>query len=269
MSNEAINWALTRPIKHSTAKFVLVVMANCADVDTWEAWPSVAHLAEATGQDRKTVLENIKRLVGMGYITDTEQRKGATKQVPIYRLNDPENGTVTGKSTENGTVPKFPNNSPVFAYEQSQISALTVPKTGHGTQRNPQGTLKEPKKAASVKPAADPVGALPNWLPLAAWEGYLDMRKSKRKVPTPYALSLVLADLTKFHAKGHDTAAVLNASTKNGWTDVYEPKPPQARGSPAGYQTPNEKAKNWADRITGKTRHEHTPDLIDINDRPP
>ena len=43
---------------------------------------------------------------------------------------------------------------------------------------------------------------------------------------------------------------------------------PQARGSPA-YQTPIEKQKSWADRITGKTRHDRTADLIDINERPP
>lgn len=44
---------------------------------------------------------------------------------------------------------------------------------------------------------------------------------------------------------------------------------PQARGSPVGYQTANEKAKSWADRITGKTRHEH-PDqnIIDLNAPP-
>jgi hypothetical protein len=158
MSNEAINWALSTPIKHSTAKFVLVVMANCADQDRI-AWPSVAHLTESTGQDRKTVLENIKRLVVMGYIEDTGKRKGITKQVIVYRLKDTENGTVndadSSKATEgkqaqkrnhseNGTVPKFPANSTVFPAEQSQISAETGPKTGHGT-------IKEPSSESSGK----------------------------------------------------------------------------------------------------------------------
>lgn len=255
MSNEAINWALTRPIKHSTAKFVLVVMANCADAESWEAWPSVAHLAEATGQDRKTVLENIKRLVSMGYITDTEQRKGVTKQVPIYKLNSAENGTVKESqkrnSTESGTVPVFPTNSPVFPYEQSQISLVTVPKTGHGTQRNPQGTIKEPPKDIGAKGDLVAEVSLPDWLPMKAWQGYLDMRKSKKKVPTAYALSLVLGDLSKFHAKGHDVAAVLDTSTKNAWTDVYEPKtaPASARASPAPSRHSNFENINYREGI--------------------
>ena len=270
MSNEAINWALTSTIKHSSAKFVLVVMANCADSGTWEAWPSVAHLAEATGQDRKTVLENIKRLIALGVISDTGARKGATKQVPIYRLNSTEKGAVKPNSTENGTVPNFPANSPEIPYKESRFSAETVPKTGHGTQRNPQGTIKEPKKNARAKPEPDDAFVLPDWVPALAWDGYIEMRKGKRKPPTAYAIKLVIADLAKLHAKGHDIAGVLNASIKNGWTDVYEPKSSQpARASPP-YQTATEKAKSWADRITGKTRHEpeRQHSIIDLNDAP-
>lgn len=41
--------------------------------------------------------------------------------------------------------------------------------------------------------------------------------------------------------------------------------PPAARASP-GYQTPNEKAKAWADKLTGNKHHEQrTPNFIDIN----
>lgn len=46
---------------------------------------------------------------------------------------------------------------------------------------------------------------------------------------------------------------------------------PQPRGSPPGYQTANEKAKEWADRLTGRHRNEPDRNLefIDINERPP
>lgn len=47
-------------------------------------------------------------------------------------------------------------------------------------------------------------------------------------------------------------------------------KAPQARGSPAGYQTATEKAKEWTDRLTGRHRNEpdRNFDFIDINERP-
>lgn len=263
MSNEAINWALTRPIKPSAAKFVLVVMANHADGDTWEAWPSVASLVDATGQDRKTVMSGVKRLVEMGYISDTGKRTGGTKQVLVYHLNSAENGTLKVNGTETGTVPVFPTNSTVFPNKQSQISLETVPKTVHGTQRNHQGTIKEPK----TKPVSSFV--LPDWVPADAWNGYLEMRKKKNKVPTDRARDLVIAELAKLRSDGHDLAAVLDKSTVNGWTDIYAPKPVQPARAGPGYQTANEKAKSWADRITGKTRHEQDRTIIDINDIPP
>lgn len=145
MSVEAITWALNLKVERSTAKFVLVAMANCANNDM-TCWPSVQYLSEATCQDRKTVLENIKRLKEAGYITDTEVRKGRTGQVIVYQLKNPDNGTVEQSqkrnSTENGTVPKTDSNSPVFPVKQSRFSAETGPKTGHGTVRN----HKEPKE---------------------------------------------------------------------------------------------------------------------------
>lgn len=126
MSIEAVAWAFRQPMK-SSAKFVLVAMANCANAD-WECWPSEAHLAEMTGQNRKTIVENIKRLKDFGYIQDTGRRKGRTSQVVVFKItnparhNSPEFGTVeesqfrdtyTGgtpnNSTENGTVEESRN----------------------------------------------------------------------------------------------------------------------------------------------------------------
>lgn len=150
MSVEAITWAFAVNVKPSTAKFVLVAMANCASTESMLAWPSVAYLAQATGQDRKTVLSNLSLLRDQGFIEDTGKRAGATKQVHVYRLNSTKTGTVKQAqerdSTESGTVPDFPPNSPVFPSKESRFSHETVPKTGHGTVRNLQGTVREPKR---------------------------------------------------------------------------------------------------------------------------
>jgi len=77
---------MSQPVGHSSAKFVLVALANCAD-DDGNCWPSVASIAEATEQDRKTVIANLKRLTESGWISDTKERKGITGQVVVYRLN--------------------------------------------------------------------------------------------------------------------------------------------------------------------------------------
>lgn len=87
MSVEAISWALKQPVKHSSEKFVLVALANFANGHSFECWPSVAYLCEATAQNRKTVIENIGRLITDGYISDTGSKKGRTGRIKTYILN--------------------------------------------------------------------------------------------------------------------------------------------------------------------------------------
>lgn len=149
MSNEAINWVMKLPrerIPCSSAKFVLFVLANQCASD--RAFASVAYVADATGQDRKTVLANIARLQEWNLISDTGERRGKTGQIPVYRLsmgpelfdaqafpgNSPKNGTVP----KTGPVPKTDGNSPVFSRQQSQ-KRDTEPK--------------EPKEPNSLSPA--------------------------------------------------------------------------------------------------------------------
>lgn len=231
MSNEAITWALSQPVKHSTAKFVLLVMANRAD-DEMVCWPSTADLAEQTAQDRKTVQENIRRLREWGYIEDTGERKGATKQVIVYRLKTPENGLVKQAqkrgSSANETGPKFPTNRPEIPYKEAQISPLTGPKTGHGTQRNPKETTGNPNKREQAITTI-----LPAWIPLDAWNGFLGMRKAIKKPITPDAIPLAIKKLESLTAAGNDARAVLEQSTMNCWQGLFEVKPDQARASPS------------------------------------
>lgn len=181
----------------SSAKFVLVAMANLAG-DGMTCWPSMQYLSNATCQDRKTVLEGIKRLREAGFIADTGDRKGATKSVVVYRLSNPNNGTATAyesaeekdesdteigtakqsqirSSTENGAVPNFPASSPVFPCKQSQISREAVPKTGHRTIKEPSRNHQEPKD----KSAADRVDLLVGVKPQVIAD-YLAVRKAKK-----------------------------------------------------------------------------------------
>lgn len=159
MSVEAITWALAQPVERSSTKFVLVAMANCGGTDGL-CWPSVQYLCDATSQDRKTVLENLRRLREAGYIIATDERRGSTAQVVVYRLNSANNGTVkesqNRNSTEKGTVPKTPAKSPVIPSEESRFSAGTGPKTGHGTINEPSGNRQgnHQKPAVAPKPKA-------------------------------------------------------------------------------------------------------------------
>ena len=65
---------------------------------------------------------------------------------------------------------------------------------------------------------------LPDWMPIDAWEGYLEMRKRKRAVATEYAKQLIIKQLEVWRSKGHDPTAILQKSIKSNWTDIFEPK---------------------------------------------
>jgi hypothetical protein len=139
MSVEAITWALGQPIERSTAKFVLVAMANCAN-NEMECWPSIAYLAGATAQDRKTVQENMRRLAEAGYIEPTGEHRGTTNQIVVYRL---VKDAQKRNTSENGTVPKTDRKRPVFPTKEARFSAETGPKTDYGTVKEPSRNQKK------------------------------------------------------------------------------------------------------------------------------
>lgn len=82
----------------------------------------------------------------------------------------------------------------------------------------------ERERETEKKSASAPGFVLPDWIPIDAWDGYVEMRKKKRAPMTDRALSLKVSELLKFRDDGHDVAAILDKSTSNGWTDLYEPK---------------------------------------------
>ena len=115
MSVQAMTWAFRQKMK-SSVKFVLITLCDYADAEN-RLWPSITDLVEKTCMDRKTIMAAIDTLEKNGYLIDTGERKGRTKQVKVYFVdtNSTGNGTVKEyqkrNSTGNGTVPDFPSKS--------------------------------------------------------------------------------------------------------------------------------------------------------------
>lgn len=111
MSSEALAWAFKQSVKPSGAKFTLIALCECANYKTGRITPSIAHLVEITGLNRKSIIAHIQQLEAEGYIADTGERCGATRQIKVYSANL-------------GTVPKVEQsqkrNSPKNDLKQSQ-----------------------------------------------------------------------------------------------------------------------------------------------------
>lgn len=72
--------------KRSAKRLVLLSLADRANKED-TCFPSVARVCEDTCLDRKTVLNTINDLISLGIVTDTGDRKGATKQVRVLKIN--------------------------------------------------------------------------------------------------------------------------------------------------------------------------------------
>jgi hypothetical protein len=81
-----------------------------------------------------------------------------------------------------------------------------------------------PSKKSRSKKAEPAASTLPVWLPLDAWNAFLDMRKKLKKPATDYAQALLLKKLGAFYANDLDPGVILNQSIMNGWQDLYAPK---------------------------------------------
>ncbi len=111
MSSEALAWAFKQDVKPSGAKFTLVALCECANYKTGRITPSIAHLVEITGQNRKSIIAHIDQLERQGFIADTGERTGRTMQIKVYEAHL---GTVPK------TEPSLNRNSSNNSVKQSQ-----------------------------------------------------------------------------------------------------------------------------------------------------
>lgn len=140
MSFQAICWAFNQKLERSSAKFVLVCLANYAN-ESFEAYPSTETLSELTAMDRKTVIDRLDDLCITGLIRDTGRRVGLTKQVKVYQLNYQERLPKTEPSQK--------RNCSVFPSEGSQK------RDTKGSQKRDTDPIREPvREPGGGKPPA-------------------------------------------------------------------------------------------------------------------
>lgn len=119
MSRHATEWAWKTNPGSSSLKLILLSMADRADEYNL-CYPSIERLVTDTSLNKKTVQAGLISLIGMGLISDTGERKGATRRVRVFSLNIPKNGNVPkiGNIPKNGKL-----NDP-------KIGKLNDPKNG-------------------------------------------------------------------------------------------------------------------------------------------
>jgi hypothetical protein len=168
-------------------------------------------------------------LIDAGFI----ERNGVAIDAPTWAeynsklIANWRNGATGGR-------PKAPEEEPKDNPTKTHAEPTETQHEPTGTHAYPirEDKSREDKKGKS-KAEATPPSALPEWMPLDSWAGYLEMRKKIKKAPTDRAVVLLIASLDKMRDDGQDIAAVLDKSTKSNWTDVYPIRDgQQARAGP-------------------------------------
>jgi len=100
---------------------------------------------------------------------------------------------------------------------QRPCNVAATPPEQNRTEHN----IADTEQKKRVKAVALP---LPDWLPLNEWNGFLEVRKKKNKVPTDLAIQMLIVKLDELRKKGHDPAAVIDQSIINSWSGFFEIK---------------------------------------------
>jgi hypothetical protein len=200
-------------------KAVLISLADQANDDGY-CWPSVGTIAKRTCLSERAVQGAIKWLVSAGLLS-ADERKGTSS---VYQIT-PAAYAPPQEMRPADAAPRGAGNAPPPPQMLHPTPADAAPKPS----MNRQLIRKEPKDTRAD--AQDFV--LPDWIPADAWAAFMETRKTKKAKSTAYALGLIVKSLEAFKADGHDPLAILNASIKAGWSDVYPPKVPAAAMTPA------------------------------------
>ena len=206
----------------SGKKLVLLALCDNAN-DQGECFPSVSMLAEKCSLSERSVFNHIADLEKDGAIS----RQNRAGRSTVYQLNPCKFCTPT-PATVAGVSNQTPANSAPLPLQILHPTPATVSPT---PANSAPITIKEPSinQIPDTKYKAQAPSVLPDWIPVDSWDGFMQTRKKKKAADTPFALSLILKDLTRFHEAGHNVGEILNRSIKGGWTDVYEPKTGQNR----------------------------------------
>lgn len=175
----------------STQKLVLLALADWAN-DEGLCWPSINRLAVKAALTSRAVQKTIRSLEDAGFIRREEVLGKGNRYWISAPMNDVHPCTT-------------------FTTPLNDVHPTPEPRSPNTLNIHQLNTkcIKEP---------------LPDWLPMDAWNGWVEMRKQRKRPLTDRATSRAINKLEALQLAGHNITELLDRSTMNGWLDIYEPK---------------------------------------------
>lgn len=185
---------------------VLVLIAAHVGKDG-TCFPSQGKIAAALGVSRQAVIRHINKLEQNGYIKrESRTRDNGSATTCLYRVLYalPCNTDITPAVTPTLQPLSHPD--------------VTPPVTsGSYTHNKPINKPNEYRGKSSKF-------SLPDWINLDDWNGFEELRRTKKKPLTDRARVMHVKKLQELQAQGYDPAAVIQQSIMKAWDSFYEIK---------------------------------------------
>ncbi|MFT0167511.1 hypothetical protein ACLKMY_00585 [Paraburkholderia mimosarum] len=141
MSGYAYMWAKRQIVGDSTTKTVLKTYAHWAAED-YSTWVSNKELVLDTELDVKTIRKCRERLIGLGYLVETQRRAGETRSIIVYQMLAPEGSPIV-QVTDQRTGETIILSPPTLEqYEAKLLQKRSPSKNGRGSRKNDQSQSK-------------------------------------------------------------------------------------------------------------------------------
>lgn len=199
MSFQAMTWAVEQelPVKE---KMTLMMLANRTNHDTGRCDPSHKRLARDCGMSESSVKRAIAQLAELGLL-EIESRKVGDVNLPNqYVLRIERVGSV-----------------------RTDLGSTSTEGVGSPGPTKQENNNHEVKQELTPNPKGEGKFSAPDWVPADAWESFVEMRRSmgaKGKL-TDRAAKLLVNELEKLRAQGHEPGEVLQQSVMNNWRGVF------------------------------------------------
>ena len=192
MSAKATFWAWSLRNLTSSQKLVLLCLSDNHNEDTNRCDPSVNYIADKTGLDRKTVMQSLSSLEGLGLIS-IDKRAGTSSSFSLKA------------STKNGTSTKF----------------TPVPKTDATSTKNGQGpvpNLGYKSKTESKKNLKQlDFSKWPSTPSREAWDEYKKLRDKKRAPITQGVVNRLAKPVSELCGHGWTVDQIIQECVYRGW----------------------------------------------------
>lgn len=157
MSIQAVGWALKQKIPSSSAKFVLVAIANYADEDG-RCWPSQHALAADTSLSERSIRNAIHALEELGILRRVERRRqdgsrtSDVIQIVAFETDDAQPAKSAGGLEKSAatTGRSFRNNRQMTTKQPADFAGLTTFEPSLNHQRNHSSAASPPRCADPV-----------------------------------------------------------------------------------------------------------------------